>query len=199
VLVRWLIALLAVPVLLIAGCGGSSDDASTPKNSVVLDDEGTPTAIVKPGSTREISGPWAGKLRQSGLAPFRVAVVIFNGTGRVAYTGIDCAGDWKLAGGGDPGPAYVFRETINEGAGGVCKGTGTVHLENFASKRLHYRFDGGGVTSQGILRPARTRVWAAIFREAGVQMGTGTSEPCPKGAQVCGATATAAPAGGMSK
>jgi hypothetical protein len=188
VLARRLIALLAVPALLVAGCGRSSDDGST-----------TSTAAIKAGETKKISGPWAGKLTQSGLASFRVAAVIFNGTGRVAYTGIDCAGDWRLTGGGDPSGTYAFRETINEGAGSECKGTGTVHLKNLAPKGLRYRFEGGGVTSQGILRHARTGVWAAIFREAGIEVGRGSSEPCPKGAPVCGATATGAPAGGMSK
>jgi hypothetical protein len=97
-----------------------------------------------------------------------VAAAILTDSGTVAYTGIDCAGKWKLIGGGDPGPTYVFRETIKKGAGEACKGTGTVHLDLLAPKRIRYRFEGGGVTSHGILRPASSRVYTAIFREAGV-------------------------------
>jgi hypothetical protein len=185
-LVRWLLAVLVVVALATAGCGGS-------------DENSTSTAATKGGSTRRIVGQWAGTLTQAGLPPFHVAALIFSGAGRVAYTGIDCAGDWKLDSGGDSSGSYVFTETINQGAGGVCKGTGKVHLENFAPKRLRYSFEGGGVTSQGILRPARTQVWTAIFREAGVQVGTDRSEPCPKDALTCGATATGSPSGGMSK
>jgi hypothetical protein len=39
-----------------------------------------------------------------------------------------------------------------------------------AAKRLRYRFEGGGVTSRGTLRPARTSEWSSIFQEAGVQV-----------------------------
>lgn len=176
-LVRWLLSVLVVAALVTAGCGGSDDNSSS-------------TAAANGGSTRGIIGQWTGRLTQAGLPPFRVAALIFSGAGKVAYTGIDCAGDWKLDSGGDSSGSYVFTETINQGAGGKCKGTGTVRLDRIAPKRLRYRFEGGGVSSQGILRPAPTRVWAAIFREAGVEVGTGTSEPCPKGAPVCAATAT---------
>jgi hypothetical protein len=188
-LVRWLVAVLVVVALLTAGCGGS-DESSGSKIS---------TAGTNGGSTQGIIGQWTGTLTQAGLPPFRVAALIFPGAGRVAYTGIDCAGDWKLDGGGDSSGSYAFTETINEGAGGECKGTGTVHLEHFAPKRLRYRFVGGGVTSQGVLRPARTPVWAAIFREAGVKVGTSTSVHCPKRALACTATATGTRPGQMSK
>jgi hypothetical protein len=194
VFVRFPLALLVASALLIAGCGSDNDSS-----------DATSTAAAKGGST-QIVGQWAGTLTEAGLPPFRVAAAIGPGVGKVAYTGIDCAGDWKLSGGGDPGPTYVFTETINEGAAGECKGTGTVHLDQFAPKRLRYRFEGGGVSSQGILRPARTRVWAAIFREAGVEVGTSSGGDCPKGALTCGARVTGtAPAGtttvtgGMSK
>jgi hypothetical protein len=188
-LVRWLLAALVVVALVTAGCGGS-DDNSTSSSS---------TAATNGGPTQGIIGQWAGTLTQAGLPPFRVAALIFSGAGKVAYTGIDCAGDWKPDSGGGSSGSYAFTETINQGAGGACKGTGTVHLDRLAPKRLRYRFEGGGVSSQGILRPAPTRVWAAIFREAGVELGTGNSEPCPKGAPVCGASASAAPTGAMSK
>jgi hypothetical protein len=177
VLARFPLALLGVIALVVVGCGGDSNSSNS-----------TSAAAIKGGSSVEISGAWAGKLTQARLAPFKVAVAIFNGTARVAYTGIDCAGDWKLAGGGDPGPAYVFTETINQGAGGKCKGTGTVHLER-SSNRLRYRFAGGGVTSEGVLRHAPTHEFVTIFRKAGIEVGTGSSH-CPKGAPVCTADGT---------
>jgi hypothetical protein len=193
-LVRFPLALLVGLALVIAGCG--SDHGSS----------GATSTAASKGESTQIVGPWAGTLSQAGLPPFRVAAVIFSGAAKVAYTGIDCAGDWKLTGGGDPGPSYVFTETINEGAGGKCKGTGTVHLDEFAPKRLRYRFEGDGVSSQGILRPARDRLWMPIFREAGVDVGVGTHEPCPKGAVICGSSVTGTPttdtttsADGMSK
>jgi hypothetical protein len=195
VFARFPLALLVASALLIAGCGSNNDSSGA-----------TSTAAIKGGSTRDIVGQWAGTLTQPGLPPFRAAALIFSGAGKVAYTGIDCAGDWKLDSGGDASGSYVFAETINEGAGGACKGTGTVHLDQFAPKRLRYRFEGGGVSSQGTLRPARTPVWAAIFREAGVEVGTSSGGDCPKGALTCGASvAGTAPAGtttitgGMSK
>jgi hypothetical protein len=187
-LVRWLLAVLVVAALVTAGCGGSDDNSSS----------SSPTAATK-GSTQGIVGQWAGTLTQAGLPPFRVAALIFSGAGKVAYTGIDCAGDWKLESGGDSSGSYVFSETINEGAGGECQGTGTVHLDSSAPKRLRYRFEGGGVSSQGILRPARTRIWAAIFRQAGVAVGTSSGGNCPKGALTCGATVTGVPTGQTAK
>ncbi len=184
---RWLVAACVVFVMAVAGCGGGDGG-----------DGSASTAAIKGTSTR-ILGPWTGQLTQSGLPPFQVAVLIFGGAGKVAYTGIDCAGDWKLTGGGDPGPGYVFTETINEGAGGNCKGTGTVHLDHFAAHRLRYRFEGGGVTSRGILRPAGDGVWAPIFREAGVSVGNGGSVHCPKDARTCAATGTGTPTTQASK
>jgi len=47
-------------VALLAGCGGSGDD----ENGT------TSMTATQPGSTRAISGPWAGRLTQAGLAPF---------------------------------------------------------------------------------------------------------------------------------
>jgi hypothetical protein len=187
-LVRWMVALFVAFALFTAGCGGSDNSSSG----------ATSTTSLKGGSAR-IAGPWAGQLTQAGLPPFKVAAVIFDRAGKVAYTGIDCAGDWKLVGGGDPGPTYVFTETINEGSGGECKGSGMVHLAHFAPHRLRYSFEGGGVESQGILRPARDRLWTAIFREAGVRVGTGSRDPCPKGDPVCGTSVTGTPPAQMSK
>jgi hypothetical protein len=153
VVARLLIAMFALAALLI-GCGGSKDDDGT-------------TSTIKGGPAEEIAGTWTGNLSQSGLAPFRIAVVIgADGSGEVAYTGIDCAGTWDLDSG--EAPSYVFTETIERGKGGKCKGTGTVHLRH-AGSTLRYRFDGGGVTSAGLLVPANPRDLASVFSEAGVE------------------------------
>jgi hypothetical protein len=161
VLVRRSIPLLAIVSLLIAGCGGSDDNGN---------DTGTlSTTAVKPGATKEIRGPWVGKLRQAGLAPFRVATVISDG-GRasVAYTGIDCGGHWTLES-GDP-PDYAFFEEITSGTGGECKGSGTVHLRQTPGGTIRYRFEGGGVTSTGFLVPSSVRAVFGIFRQAGLNV-----------------------------
>jgi hypothetical protein len=156
VVVRRLNAPLSVLVMVLAGCGGSSDGGST-----------TSTAAATSGPTREIQGPWAGKLTQAGIAPFRVAVVISaDGTGLVAYTGIECGGHWRLN--SSSAPSYVFTESIDAGAGGKCKGSGTVHLVHTPSGTLQYRFEGGGVTSTGLLVPASAHALTAIFDQAGV-------------------------------
>jgi hypothetical protein len=156
VLVRRLIAPLSVLVMVLAGCGGSSDGDGT-----------TSTAAATSGPTREIEGSWAGKLTQTGISPFRIAVVISaDGTGLVAYTGIECGGHWKLN--SSAAPQYVFTESIDAGAGGKCKGSGTVHLVHTASGTLQYRFAGGGVTSTGSLAPASARALTAIFDQAGI-------------------------------
>ena len=120
-LVRRLIATLSVLVMVLAGCGGSSDGDSTGS-----------TAAATSGPAAQIQGPWTGELTQAGIAPFRIAVVISaDGTGLVAYTGIECGGHWKLD--SSAAPEYVFTESIDAGAGGRCKGSGTVH--SFARRR----------------------------------------------------------------
>src|SRR3954467_10326789 len=116
--------MVALPALLI-GCEGSNDDDGT-------------TSAIENSPAEEIAGTWTGNLSQSGLAPFRIAVVIrADGSGEGAYPGIDCAGKWAVEGG--VAPSYVFVETIERGKGGECKGTGTVHLRH-AGSTLRYRF-----------------------------------------------------------
>jgi hypothetical protein len=156
VIVRRLIALLSVLAMVLAGCGGSSGGDKT-----------TSTAAATGGPAREIQGSWAGKLTQAGIPPFRIAVVISaDGTGLVAYTGIECGGHWKLD--TSDAPQYVFTESIDAGAGGKCKGSGTVHLVHTPSGTLQYRFEGGGVTSTGFLVPGSAHALTAIFDQAGV-------------------------------
>ena len=162
--VRGLALLFAIGTLLIAGCG--SDGGSV---NVTARGEGV---------TRQIGGNWTGKLHQQGLARFEVAVdIATDGTGRVAYTGIECAGRWSLDS-VQPAtpPRYLFTETIKEGAGGSCKGTGRVSLAPIqghapnepAYNRLNYSFTGGGVASRGLLHRTDPEHLAPIFKQAGV-------------------------------
>jgi hypothetical protein len=157
--VRLPIVVLMVAALCFAGCGGSGDDGKTT------------TAV---GPTQEISGDWTGTLRQKGLEPFRIAVRISpDGTGRVAYTGIECGGNWTLknALASSPPAAYNFRERITQGTGGSCKGTGVVSIgpEPYrAPKELGYGFFGGGIRSDGELHRTDGEGLKPVFDEAGV-------------------------------
>jgi hypothetical protein len=169
VLARRSISLLAVVALLVAGCGGGNgkDGGTDTHGTATLS-----TTAVGPGAAKEISGPFAGKLTQAGLAPFRIGVQINpNGTGLVAYTGIDCAGHWTLE--RRAGPNYTFFEEITSGSGGKCKGSGTVHLLQTRGGTIRYRFEGGGVTSTGFLVPASVHALLSVFREAGVNLAAG--------------------------
>jgi hypothetical protein len=161
---RGLGLLLSVVVLLVGGCGSGEDSSD----------------VTAPGEgiTRQIAGRWTGELRQEGLKPFEVAVDIgSDGSGQVAYTGIECGGDWTLhqVQPGTP-PRYVFTEEIKEGSGGKCKGTGTVSLSPIqghspnqpAYSRLNYSFTGGGVTSLGLLHRTDTAHLAPVFEQAGI-------------------------------
>ena len=157
------VCLLALGILLLAGCG---------------DDEAGSLTAPGEGITRQIAGSWAGTLQQGRLPPFKIAVdITSNGTARVAYTGIECGGDWTLDG-VRPSipPRYVFTEKINQGPGGTCKGAGMVslspiqgHLPNRpAYTRLNYRFTGGGVASRGLLHRIHAGAEAPTFEQAGV-------------------------------
>ena len=163
---RGLGLLFAAVALVVGGCGsgGNADDLTGLGNSQ--------------GITRQIANAWAGKLHQSGLAPFKIAVdITASGEGRVAYTGIGCGGDWTLQG-VQPStpPRYLFTEEITEGAGGSCKGRGTVTLspiQNHAPNRpaytrMNYSFTGGGVTSRGLLHRIHAGDLAPVFKEARV-------------------------------
>jgi hypothetical protein len=163
-LVRWLVLPLLLSALLMAGCGDDGDDR-----------DGTDTNM---GATKEIAGDWTAQLEQRNLKPFQIAVRIEpNGTGRVAYTGIECGGDWDLGGVQESlPPHYLFAEDIREGAGGACKGSGDVTITprlrkphpQAAYTELDYSFTGGGVTSRGVLHRTDAAGLKPIFDEAGV-------------------------------
>jgi hypothetical protein len=156
--------LIALGASLIAGCGSG--------------DESSEVTALGEGVTRQISGRWTGTLHQQGLKPFEIAVDIgSDGNAEVAYTGIRCGGEWSLdqVQQGTP-PRYVFTEEIKEGAGGSCKGTGTVALGPIqrqspnrpAYHRLNYSFSGGGVASRGLLHRTDPAHMSPIFKRAGV-------------------------------
>jgi hypothetical protein len=101
----------------------------------------------------QITGTWAGELRQQGRKPFRVEARIVSlersKHNTVRYTGIDCAGSWDYLGAGTT--AYRFRELINRGASKQCKGKGLVELTPLTQNSVGYLFRGGGVKSEGRL------------------------------------------------
>jgi len=155
---------LGIPLLVGCGSGANPDDLTALGNSE--------------GITRQIAGEWRGNLHQKGMAPFKVAVKITpSGSGQVAYTGIRCGGEWSLTGvASSIPPRYQFTEKITQGAGGSCKGKGSVSLlpiQGFspnepAYKRMNYSFSGGGVSSRGLLHRVHAGAEAALFRQAGV-------------------------------
>lgn len=112
-----------------------------------------PAIAEQPQPEFSIEGRWAGELHQRGLRPFRVTVTIDSlerTKGNVVrYSGIDCGGTWEFLGADDS--SYRFRELIDRGGGGDCKGTGTVRLTPLTQDRVAYEFSGGGVRSAGRL------------------------------------------------
>jgi hypothetical protein len=101
----------------------------------------------------EITGEWRGRLTQKGLNPFTVTATIVSlersKQNMVRYSGINCSGTWDYL--GATATAYRFREVIDRGAGGKCKGVGTVALTPLTDDRVGYVFNGGGITSEGVL------------------------------------------------
>lgn len=134
--------LAALAAILLESCGGGP---------------GRPATTARPQAS-PIIGRWEGRLHQRGLASFRVSANIRSldagGANTVAYSGIDCSGNWRYL--GRRGPAFRFQEVIRRGRGGSCKGVGIVTLTPKRSRRLDYRFQGGGVESWGVLSPARS-------------------------------------------
>jgi hypothetical protein len=127
---------LALGTALLAGCGD--------------DDEGDESGVPE----YDITGTWSGELTQKGLDPFQVTATIGSlddpSQNTVHYTGIDCGGNWTYL--ERAGSAFRFREVIDRGKGGECKGKGTVTLTPFDANGVDYQFRGGGIISAGVLK-----------------------------------------------
>jgi hypothetical protein len=146
---------LAIATLGLAACGEKDEpDVNASEPPVPQADSGF-----------DIIGTWKGTLQQKGLKPFRVTATIRSldndRRNPVSYTGIDCAGSWTFEGlytnssvPDDASETYTFREVIDRGAGGTCKGAGTVSLTPTPTGRLDYAFAGGGIESRGVLSRA---------------------------------------------
>jgi hypothetical protein len=138
------VLVLAPALLLAAGCGDDDDNGNG--------GEGADQAGVE--AEYDITGSWSGELRQKGVDDFRVDATIGSlddpSANTVRYTGIDCGGNWTYL--GRAGSAFRFREVIDRGAGGDCKGKGTVTLTPFSADGVDYTFRGGGIESAGILK-----------------------------------------------
>jgi hypothetical protein len=145
------VGLLALACVAPAGCGGDSSDGtsngSEETRSANAPGAATPTAFP--------AGRWQGALAQRGLKPFQIRVTIRSRTdassNTVAYSRIDCGGNWTYL--GRRGPDFRFREVIDRGRGGDCKGVGIVTLRYVSDDHLRYEFRGGGVASSGFIRP----------------------------------------------
>jgi hypothetical protein len=143
---RTLPALLATALaaVAIAACGEKEEpDSTAPPPSAGTD-----------ATEFDIIGMWEGRLTQHGIEPFRVSATIGSlddpKLNAVHYTGIDCDGSWTYL--GKSGEAFRFREVIDPNqAKGDCKGQGVVSLTPTEDGRLDYVFQGGGVTSRGVL------------------------------------------------
>jgi hypothetical protein len=138
-----LLAALAAALLALAGCGE--------KEEPVLSELPPPP---DPAQEFEILGEWKGQLRQKGLKPFgveaRIASLEQSKRNVVRYGGeIACSGTWEFL--GKRQTAFRFREVIDSGRGGKCKGTGTVTLTPFDADGVDYEFRGGGIESAGTL------------------------------------------------
>lgn len=136
-------ATLALATLLVAcGCGGSAESERQP---------------APPTRDTDLVGRWSGELRQRDLAPFRVEATIRSldpsARNSVRYSGIECSGRWTYR--GREGRGFDFREVIDRGRGGECKGVGKVRLTPDRDDRLGYEFRGGGVASRGVLSRVR--------------------------------------------
>jgi hypothetical protein len=138
-------AAIALAVLVVAGCGEKSE----PDLGAATEET---TTVQNGGQAFDIRGRWDGVLEQKGIGSFGVEATINAPPGKragdVRYGGINCRGRWEYL--GRRGGAYRYRETITSGAGGECKGSGTVTLKPDKGE-LEYEFRGGGVVSDGTL------------------------------------------------
>jgi hypothetical protein len=136
--------LLPALVMVAVGCGG---------------DDGVGGSSGTTGADSDILGHWSGTLHQKGIAFFKVRASIGSlddpAENPVSYTGINCGGNWTFLGShGSVNRTYRFREVIDRGRGGNCKGVGIVSLLALGDRRpthVKYEFRGGGVVSDGLL------------------------------------------------
>jgi hypothetical protein len=130
-------SILAVLVVAGGGCG-EKDETGTSASET---------------ADAAILGHWVGTLHQKHIGFFKVRATIGAlddpAENPVSYTGIDCGGNWTFLGSHDR--VYRFREVIDRGRGGNCKGVGIVTLITLGEDHLHYEFRGGGVVSEGLL------------------------------------------------
>jgi hypothetical protein len=149
---RALVVPLLVLGLALAACGEREEPVITTENEPQF----------------EITGNWAGELRQKGRKPFEVEARIVSlersKQNVVRYSGIDCSGTWDYLGASTT--AYRFREVIDRGKSKQCKGKGTVELRPVAQNSVAFEFRGGGVTSVG-----------RLDRRLGSGGGSGSGEP----------------------
>lgn len=144
---------VAVAGLALGGCGEKQEPdlsklPAPPQPAPPKPPKGLPAAV---------EGHWHGTLTQKGIKPFSIDVKIVSADDPsrnvVRYGGqIDCAGTWTYL--DADGPRVRFRERIDRGAGGRCKGSGQVTVQPENGDRLKYSFSGGGVQSGGVLKPA---------------------------------------------
>jgi hypothetical protein len=134
---------LAATAIALVGCGGGDDDSGS----------APPSTAPRPGSDAYILGHWQGMLSQSGMPRFSVSAAIGSTSdpreNRVSYSVIRCRGNWTFR--GFEQGAYRFREVIDRGAGGSCKGVGQVTMAPRGPDAARYEFRGGGITSRGLL------------------------------------------------
>ncbi len=128
-------------IALLAGCGG--------------DGGGETQTTPAPRGFEAVAGRWSGTLGQAETKPFPIEVSIQSqddpDLNVVRYGGeIACSGNWGYA--GTKAAEVIFREVIDRGRGGRCKGVGVVTLTTGEDPdRLGYAFSGGGVESEGEL------------------------------------------------
>ncbi len=129
--------------LLAAGCDDAGDGSSS-----------TPQMQPSSRSGAYVLGRWHGELHQKRMPAFMVSADIRSlrdpKRNTVAYSVIRCGGNWTYQ--GFRQGAYRFREVIDRGAGGTCKGTGQVTLIPLGHNTVGYEFRGGGIISRGALR-----------------------------------------------
>ena len=83
------------------------------------------TSTTSPSPTFDIAGDWSGQLTQKGLKPFLVAVRIGEARSQVAYTGINCGGDWVSNGQTASEPKiYSFTEVIRRAPAATARAAG---------------------------------------------------------------------------